>query len=150
MAVILVSVETELLYLGVHNCLAAGSTIWSVMVHSSSVTDWLTYFRRRNLWKTNDTSLIQKWIFTCHLEIVGPSHKDQQLRMSVCSPLSGVPVFQFFCLLQEPQPHHPTCHLWWAPGLGRAQKGTVEHHPPKILTSLKFLRVWVAIFEPGE
>ena len=82
----------------------------SVTGHSSSVTDWLIYFRRNNLPQTNDTSLTQKRIFTCHMVMARPSHKDQQLRIRVCS-LGGVPVFQCFCLLQEPQLQHPPWHL---------------------------------------
>ena len=110
-AVVLASMETEFFCLGIHNCFAVGSTMWSVTVPSSSVTDWLIYFRKNSLPQTNDTSLTEKWTFTCHLVMAGPSHKDQQLRMRVCSPLGGVPVFQCFCLLQKPQPKHPTWHL---------------------------------------
>ena len=69
------------------------------------ICTWLTYFRRNNLPQTNDTSLTQKWIYNCHLVIGTHSHKDQQLRMRVCSPLGWVTVFQCFCLLQEPQHH---------------------------------------------
>ena len=124
-AVVLASMETEFFCLGIHNCFAVGSTIWSMTVQSSSVTDWLTYFRRNNLPGTNDTSLTQKWIFTRHLIIARPSHKDQQLRMKVCSPLGGVPVFQCFCLLQEPQLHHPTKHLQRSPRTGLEHEGAL-------------------------
>ena len=109
-AVVLASVETEFLCRGSHSCFVVGSTFWSVMAHSSSVTEWLTQFLRNNRPQSNDTSLTQKGMFTCHLVIAGPSHQDQQLRMRVPSPLGGVPVFQCVCLLQEPQPQHPTRH----------------------------------------
>ena len=105
--------------------LAIGSTIWSVTVHSSSVTDWLTYFRRNNLPQTNDSPLTQKWIFTCHLVMAGPSHKNQQLRMRVRFPLGGVPIFHCFCLLQEPQPQHPTWLLQMSPGARPKHEGAL-------------------------
>ena len=124
-AVVLASVEPELLYLRIHNCFPIGSTIWSVTVHSSSVTDWLTDFRRNSLPQTNDTSLTQKWMFICHLIISGPSHQDQKLKMRVPSPLGGVPVFHCFCLLQEPQPQHPTCHLQMSPGARLEHQGAL-------------------------
>ena len=59
--------------------------------------------------------MTQKWIFTCHLVIARPSHKNQQLRMRVPSHLGGVPLFQCLCLLQEPQPQHPIWHLQMSP-----------------------------------
>ena len=83
----------------------------SVMGHSSSVTDWLIYFRKNSLPQTNDTYLTEKWTFTCHLVMAGPSHKDQQLRMRVRFPVGGVPIFYCFCLLQEPQLQHVPWHL---------------------------------------
>ena len=63
--------------------------------------------RRNNLPQTNDASLTQKWMFTCHLVISGPSHQDQELRMRVPSPLRGAPFAQCFCLLKSPSPNIP-------------------------------------------
>ena len=79
-------------------------------------------------------------MFIYHLVIAGPSHQDQQLRTRVPSPLGGVPLFQCLCLLQEPQPQHPTWHLQMSPSARlEHQEGSVGHHPPKILTSMMFL-----------
>ena len=41
-AVVLASVEVELLCLGIHTCFAVGFIVLPEMVHSSSVTEWLT------------------------------------------------------------------------------------------------------------
>ena len=71
-------------------------------------------------------------MFTCHLLIAGPSHQDQQLRMRVLSPLGGVPVFQCVCLLQEPQPQHPTRHLQMSLGARLEHQGALwSTIPPK-------------------
>ena len=81
--------------------------------------------RRNKLHQTNDTSLTQKWTFTCHLVISGPSQQDQELRMIVPSPLGGATVTQGFCLLQEPQPQHPTCHLQMSPSARLDHQGVL-------------------------
>ena len=51
--------------------------------------------RRNHRHRINDTSLTQKWMFTCHLVISGPSHQDT--RMIVPSPLCGASLAQCFC-----------------------------------------------------
>ena len=60
--------------------------------------------------------LTQKWMFTCHLVIAGPSHHRPNVEDETAfSCGNGVPVPQCSCLLQEPQPQHLTCHLQMSP-----------------------------------
>ena len=48
----------------------------------------------------------------------------QELKMIVPSPLSGVPLAQCFCLLQEPQPQHPTWHFQIGPSARLEHQGS--------------------------
>ena len=48
----------------------------------------------------------------------------QELKMIVPSPLSGVPLAQCFCLLQEPQPQHPTWHFQMGPSVRLEHQGS--------------------------
>ena len=58
----------NILCLGFHTWLI----FWSAMIEPSSVTQWLTSFRKKNLLKL--ISLAQKWGFNGHLVIAGSSH----------------------------------------------------------------------------
>ena len=86
------------------------------MVHSSSVTEVLTYFRRNNHSQANDT-------FDTEMDIYLPpgNGQAQSPRPTVedesALSLGGVPVFQCLGLLQESQPQHPTWHLQMSPML---------------------------------
>ena len=142
-----------ILCLEIHNCFAVVPTVWSVTVHSSSVTDWLTDFRRSEI--TISLKLMPHlWHRNGYLPVTwylpGPVQRPTVEDESVFSSGWG-PCFPVF--LSPAGTPTPTSHLappdepqCWA----RAKGGSVEHHPPKILTSLIFLRGWVVIFEPGE
>ena len=106
--------------------------------------------RRNNLHQTIDTFLTEKWMFTCHLVISGPSHQDQELRMIVPSPLGEDTVTQSFCLLQEPQPQHPTCHLQMSPSAGLKHQGHFGAPSSQNLTFIMLLRELIVIFDPRE
>ena len=79
-------------------------------------------------------------MFTCHLVIAGPSHKDQELRMRMPFPLVGVPVFQGFCLLQEPQLQNLTRDLQMSPSARLEPQGALWSTIPNTLTSKMILR----------
>ena len=49
----------------------------------------------------------------------------QELRMIVPSPLHGAPLAYCVCLLQEPQPQHPTCHLQMSPSARLEHQGAL-------------------------
>ena len=56
----------------------------------------------------------------------GPSqHSPRVEDESAFSPGSGVPVPHCFCLLQEPQPQHPTWHLLVSPSAGPKHQGAL-------------------------
>ena len=61
--------------------------------------------RRNNLHQTNDTSLTEKWMFTCHLVISGPSHQDQD--DSVFSSGWGLCCLGFLPPVGAPAPTSP-------------------------------------------
>ena len=108
------------------DCSLPGLSVLGVFPGKSTVAGrHCLLLRRNNLPQTNDTSLTQKWMFTCHLVIYGPSYQDQQLRMRVPSPLCGAPFTQCFCLLQEPQPQHPTRHLQMGPNVKLEHQGAL-------------------------
>ena len=61
------------------------------MIEPSSVTQWLTSFRKKNLLKL--ISLAQNWGFNGHLVIAGPSHHRPRVEdENAFSSGSGVPV----------------------------------------------------------
>ena len=70
--------------------------------------------RRNHRHRINDTSLTQKWMFTCHLVTSGPSHQEQELRRIEPSPLNGASAS---CRNLGPQPQHPTHHPQMTPVL---------------------------------
>ena len=47
----------------------------------------------------------------------------QEVRMIVPSPLCGAPLVYCVCLLQEPQPQHPTWHLQMSPSARLEHQG---------------------------
>ena len=49
----------------------------------------------------------------------------KELKMIVSSPLHGAPLAQCFCLLQEPQPQHPTWHPQMSPSARLEHQGAL-------------------------
>ena len=87
------------------DCSLPGLSVLGVFPGKSTVAGrHCLLLRRNNLPQTNDTSLTQKWMFTCHLVIYGPSYQDQQLRMRVPSPRVGplLPTVSASCRSRSP------------------------------------------------
>ena len=79
--------------------------------------------RRNHRHRINDTSLTQKWMFTCHLVISGPNHQDKswgwECLLLCVGPL--LPTVSASC--RSPSPNIPSGISRWAPMLRWSIRG---------------------------